>query len=262
MSSSVYENDRMVSDYLLFHYAGPSELLPWPDGPAAALDFPKRCAEMLVSALPYPSQCRGLDMGCAVGGATFALSRDLSEVTGVDYSSKFVDAANAMRVAGFLQVSVQEEGDRYTPIMVHLPEGSRPEQCLFRTGDACAPNLAFAPWDAVLAANLVCRLYNPAAFLAALPNLVRPGGVALLTTPCTWLEEFTPRERWLSQPGQTTLEGLHAHLDASFVLEKTADLPFLIREHARKYQWSIAQASLWRRNEHPAYTKSQLRPPA
>jgi hypothetical protein len=25
------------------------------------------------------------------------------------------------------------------------------------------------------------------------------------------------------------------------------DLPFLIREHARKFQWSVAQASLWKK---------------
>jgi hypothetical protein len=30
-------------------------------------------------------------------------------------------------------------------------------------------------------------------------------------------------------------------------LESIRDLPFLLREHARKYQWSVAQASLWRR---------------
>jgi hypothetical protein len=27
----------------------------------------------------------------------------------------------------------------------------------------------------------------------------------------------------------------------------TKDLPFLIREHARKFQWSVAQATLWER---------------
>ena len=30
-------------------------------------------------------------------------------------------------------------------------------------------------------------------------------------------------------------------------LRQTLDLPFLIREHRRKYQWSVAEASLWQR---------------
>jgi hypothetical protein len=32
-----------------------------------------------------------------------------------------------------------------------------------------------------------------------------------------------------------------------FNLVTTKDLPFLIREHARKFQWSVAQASIWQR---------------
>jgi hypothetical protein len=45
----------------------------------------------------------------------------------------------------------------------------------------------------------------------------------------------------------TTLEGLTETLGADFVLTGTKELPFLMREHARKYQLSVAEASLWRR---------------
>jgi hypothetical protein len=30
-------------------------------------------------------------------------------------------------------------------------------------------------------------------------------------------------------------------------LKLVKDLPFLIREHARKFQWSVALATVWRR---------------
>jgi len=43
----------------------------------------------------------------------------------------------------------------------------------------------------------------------------------------------------------STLDGLRAALDPHFELISARDLPFLIREHARKYQWSIAQATVW-----------------
>ena len=36
-----------------------------------------------------------------------------------------------------------------------------------------------------------------------------------------------------------------SELHFDFIAAK--DLPFLIREHARKYQWSVAQATIWRR---------------
>ena len=77
-----------------------------------------------------------------------------------------------------------------------------------------------------------------------LPSLVRPGGQLLLTTPCTWLEEFTPRGNW---PQGSTREWLTSLLEPHFDLAKAYDMPFLIREHARKYQWSVALGMRWRR---------------
>jgi hypothetical protein len=40
---------------------------------------------------------------------------------------------------------------------------------------------------------------------------------------------------------------LHSHLSPHFVLELRLDMPFLIREHARKFQWSVALGTRWRR---------------
>ena len=44
-----------------------------------------------------------------------------------------------------------------------------------------------------------------------------------------------------------TLASLKELLAPKFLFRGTKDLPFLIREHARKFQWSVSQASLWRR---------------
>jgi hypothetical protein len=79
---------------------------------------------------------------------------------------------------------------------------------------------------------------------------VRFGGQLIVTTPCTWLEEYTAPSHWLGgfegegRPVRT-LDTLHALLDSHFTLVRTLDLPFLIREHARKFQWSVAQATVW-----------------
>ncbi len=80
-----------------------------------------------------------------------------------------------------------------------------------------------------------------------MPELVRPGGWLVLTSPYTWLEEYTPRAQWLDGGGRGTLAALREILEPSFRLRETFDLPFLIREHRRKYQWSVAEASLWQR---------------
>ena len=252
MGAPDYESHRVASDYLLFHYGSAADQLPWPDGPVDALEFPARCAALVLRHASPGLRARARHLGCATGRATFELARGFDSVTGVDFSKTLIDSANAMRVAGRLQVTRVDEGDVLTPVFVHVPADIDRGRVSFRRGDACSPDASGAPYDAVLMANLICRVADPAACLATLPDRVRPGGVLVITTPCSWMEEFTPREKWIggiTVDGRpvSTLDGLRARLSADFDLVETTDLPFLIREHARKHQWSMAQASVWRR---------------
>ena len=41
--SEFYESDRAVNEYLLFHYGAENEVMPYADGPRAALNYPVRC---------------------------------------------------------------------------------------------------------------------------------------------------------------------------------------------------------------------------
>lgn len=78
-----------------------------------------------------------------------------------------------------------------------LPECTDVGRVRFKCADACNLPRDLAPVDAILAANLLCRLPDPVAFLDRLPALLRPGGVVVLTTPWSWLEAWTKRPRWL-----------------------------------------------------------------
>ena len=42
-SGSVYETDKAVAEYLMFHFGAPADILPYAAGPHAALDFASRC---------------------------------------------------------------------------------------------------------------------------------------------------------------------------------------------------------------------------
>ena len=96
------------------------------------------------------------------------------------------------------------------------------------------------------------RLREAQHCLARLAALVITGGQQHHHVPYTWLEEFTPRANWLGgfeRDGRRvkTRDGLQAALADDFQLIAARDLPFLIREHARKFQWSVAEATVWRR---------------
>ncbi len=248
-----YETEKLLREYLLFHYGQPEETLGemFAGVDTVVLDYPARCVRELLdpSLLPTASNARALDLGCAVGRASFELARYCGSVVGIDFSERFIAAAHRLREDGVLEYDRTDEGSRVTKLRAVVPPEIDRRGLHFETGDATALRDSLGNFDIVLAANLLCRLRTPRQLLDRLPSLVKPGGQLILTTPCTWLEEFTPEKEWIGATAAngSTLDGLHHHLDAHFELRATKDLPFLIREHARKCQLSVALGTAWRR---------------
>jgi putative 4-mercaptohistidine N1-methyltranferase len=245
-----YESERALSEYLLFHYGSRAQVLPWASGPADALEYPARCVSECLDVELLPDQARALDLGCAVGRASFELARHCPEVIGIDASQRFIEAARQLQKHGSLCYNYVEEGLVTTAATATVPAEIDRERVQFHQGDALAlpPNLG--TFDAMLLANLLDRLPDPLACLQTLPNLLRKGGQLILTTPCTWTEDYTPRSHWLGgividgRPMRTA-ETLARLLMPQLTLVRTLDLPFLLREHARKFQWSVALATVW-----------------
>ena len=247
-----YETDKLLREYLLFHYGKPEEVMPWPNGPRDGLDYPRRCVTECLDVAALPANARALDVGCAVGRSSFELARSCEQVVGVDYSARFIEAARRLAESGSLAYSSAEEGMIERPLVAEVPPDIARDRVEFLHGDAQDLPAELGSFDVVLAANLIDRLEKPRHFLAQLTRLLNPGGQLILTSPYTWLPEYTPADEWVGGfmrggKGHQTLDGLHSALDPHFEFQGTKDLPFLIREHARKYQWSVAQASLWRR---------------
>ena len=249
MAGGGYETTKALSEYLLFHYGKPGEVLPWDFGPGDALDYPARCVSECVSVDRLPADARALDLGCAVGRSTFELARHCTEATGIDLSERFIDAASQLQRDGRLDYSFAVEGELGQAAVAEVPDGIDRARVRFEQGDATFLRDGLGLFDVVLMANLLDRLPCPAKCLEQLPGLVAADGQLVIATPCTWLEEYTPKANWLggSQAlGQArTLDTLREILAPDFTLDAEWDLPFLIREHARKYQWSVAQATRW-----------------
>ena len=122
-----------------------------------------------------------LDVGCAVGGASFELTRHFRDVVGVDLSASFIAAAKVLKERGRLTYKSLAEGETYVTKEARVNPKIDRTRVEFREGDACAlpPSLLggggdfadaenfqnFGRHDAVLAANLLCRLPDPEAFL-------------------------------------------------------------------------------------------------
>lgn len=242
---NIYESSRLLDEYLLFHYGSLDEALSdngisYPLSMKEAWGFPSRTARGFSNG----KVDRGLDLGCSVGAATFAMAEHCREVIGIDYSHSFIAAAERLRNGQQIPYHRVDEGHVATLLHASLKLDFEIKNIIFEQGDAHHLREDLGTFDRVHAANLLCRLSNPNLLLERFPSLVRDGGELLIATPCTWLENFTPSIHW---PSGSTLDWLKSHLERSFDLARTWDEPFLIRETARKFQWSTSQVSLWRR---------------
>ena len=244
-SSNIYETPRLLEEYLLFHYAKEQEIFPvdgpvYPAGMREALGFCQRT----VGHFSKTPVVRGLDLGCAVGASTFAMAQHCEQVIGIDYSQAFIDAAHALQQGEILSYRRHEEAHVFTDLSARVDDLMVLARCVFEQGDAMNLRDDLGVFDRVHAANLLCRLPRPQDLLERLPDLVRVGGELVIATPCTWLEEFTPPTAW---PEADTFSWLKGHLLPSFDLTWQGHEPFLIRETARKFQWSSALVTVWRR---------------
>lgn len=265
--NNVYETQQLVNQYLGMHFAlksgeaeGVAAILPHDNAPTQALRFPQRCAELLRALKPQHTNGRALDVGCAVGGTAFELATTFDEVVAIDFSQAFIDSAKRMQSGQKVRFGLATEGELVTELVAvhesHITDQTR-ARVVFQHGNACAlapQTLGGAKFDAIVVANLICRVPEPLACLDGLSACTNSGGVVLLCTPFSWLEEHTPRSNWLGGYTNAAGEAVYSKDRLRMEMEKRGftkiheeQMPALIREHQRKYQYIVSEATGWRR---------------
>jgi putative 4-mercaptohistidine N1-methyltranferase len=247
-----YETDAQVNEYLVFHYASLEQTLPWDFGPRQAWGFHARLAAC-IDAGRLPENSRALDLGCAVGRTSFELSRICESVLGIDFSHAFIDRAGHILQSGEIPLVLKREGQLGDAVVNRLPDGVRPERVSFLQGDAEALPESIGRFDAITFANVLDRLPHPRRALEKLADITNPGAQVVICSPFTWWDEFTVPEERLGgfvRNGEevTSHDSIASVLEPDFTLKMTCDLPFLIREHERKYHFSVAQTGIWIRS--------------
>jgi len=242
---SHYETDKLLSEYAEFHYGDTYFDVP---------NFSKALSEIAIDAMQGRATRKALDLGCAAGRATFELAKQFDHVTGIDFSARFIGLGVQMVQQGLLRYTLTDEGDLVIPKERKLADLGLENVCNkveFFQGDACNLKSHFTGYDLILAANLIDRLYHPGKFLEHIHERVNIGGLLMIASPYTWLEEHTPRDQWIGgfkRAGEnvTTLDGLKAILGKHFRLVKDPhQVPFVIRETRRKFQHTLSEVTLW-----------------
>jgi 5-histidylcysteine sulfoxide synthase/putative 4-mercaptohistidine N1-methyltranferase len=242
-----YESDKLLSEYAEFHFG---------DSWYGVENFPKALANIALKAMKGKASGRALDLGCACGRASFELARHFDAVDGIDFSANFIRLGAKMAQQGAVRYARVEEGDLvsyHTRTLESLGLATNAERVSFYQGDACNLKPQFTGYDLVLAANLIDRLYQPSRFLEDMAQRVNDGGLLIIASPYTWLEEHTPKEEWIGgfkKDGEsyTTLDGLKDHLSKHFkLLGEPQKVPFVIRETQHKFQHTLSELTIWER---------------
>jgi 5-histidylcysteine sulfoxide synthase/putative 4-mercaptohistidine N1-methyltranferase len=247
MPGAMYETDSAVSQYCEAHYGKSYFDVP---------NFPAQCAAACFQYTQGRPRRKALDLGCAVGRAAFELAKEFDLVTGIDFSARFVRVALQLKEKGNAYFELVEEGDVVSHHEARLSETGLhhlADRVEFFQGDATNLKPQFTGYDLVLAANLIDRLCDTQRFLETIHERLNLGGILVITSPYTWLEEFTKKENWLGgfrKGGEPymTLDALRDLLGPHFVLLGPAkDVEFIIRETRRKFQHTVAELTAWER---------------
>lgn len=245
--ASHYETDKLISEYAEFHYG---------DSYFGVANFTKSLADIAINTMKDKPARKALDLGCASGRATFELARHFEHVTGIDFSVRLIESGLQMAEKGELLYTLVDEGQLVsykTRTLASLGLANLKGKVEFVQGDACNLKPMMTNYDLILAANLIDRLYSPQKFLAHVHERLNIGGILLIASPYTWLEEHTKQEEWIggfkkNAENFTTLDGLKEQLSPYFrLIAAPVDVPFVIRETKRKFQHSLSEVTLWER---------------
>lgn len=245
LNDNVYETDESIAQYCEFHYGEEN---------FGVKNFCVNSVELLKPFLENINTNKALDLGCSVGRSTFELAQHFDDVTGIDFSANFINVGVKLKKYDSLTFRVKKEGDISEEKSVSLKDfnlDNIKDKVSFMQGDACNLKDIYSGYDLVFCSNLIDRLYYPQKFLDDVPNRVNDGGLLVLLSPYTWLEEYTPKENWLGgyikdNKEVSTLETLKTELNG-YELVDTIDVPFVIKETNRKFQHTLSQMSIWKK---------------
>jgi 5-histidylcysteine sulfoxide synthase/putative 4-mercaptohistidine N1-methyltranferase len=246
-----YESDTQVSQYSEFHYG---------DEYYGVANFAKASAEFCITKMRQVGKggnAKALDLGCAVGRSTFELATFFDSVEGVDFSARFIKTAFDMQERGEIRYNLIEEGELTSfksRKLSSLGLADVANKVSFAQGDACNLKEHFTGYDLIFMGNLIDRVYSPRKVINDMALRLNPGGLLVVASPFTWLEEYTERKEWLGgykdENGETlsSTQALEQTLGDTFVrVGEPESIPFVIRETKRKFQHTLSEFNVFQK---------------
>lgn len=149
-----------------------------------------------------PPSAPTLDIGCSVGGTTFALAHRLGTLTlGIDLNFAMLRVASRALREGRIRYARRSVGlvHERRELTIDLPAR---ELVDFWCCDAAALPFADATFATASALNIIDCVPAPRALITECARVLQQGGSAFFSTPYDWTPTATPVEQWLGGHSQ------------------------------------------------------------
>jgi SAM-dependent methyltransferase/uncharacterized protein YbaR (Trm112 family) len=161
-------------------------------------------AHLLASALELADKPAGtwIDLGCAVGRATYELARYTGQLAvGADLSFGMLRVAERARTTGCATFPLRRVGLVYDRRDISIPEVHGVEMSFW----CCdVDNLPFpdATFDGAVSLNVLDCVASPVQHLVEMGRVLPSGARAVVCSPYDWSPAATPLEQWLGGHSQ------------------------------------------------------------
>jgi len=197
---------------------------------------------------------RVLDLGCSVGRSSFELAQYFSNVDGIDFSARFLQHGVKLQQTGLLRFVQPTEGELLDYHEVNIDTlgfESIKNNIHFSQGDACNLKAIHQGYEAVVAINLLEKLYEPAKFLRQIHHRLNAGGLLIIVSDYHWTIDCTPKDKWISGikiNGENVvgLAGLKLHLHNKFYLVCCQSIEKSVQLDQRRALLSNNEMTIWR----------------
>ncbi|MCS6915069.1 MAG: methyltransferase domain-containing protein [Myxococcales bacterium] len=226
-----------LSIYLDAHWGDRAQPPPVPPGfPVSPFGFAAP-AERLAERASVPVE-RAVDLGCSVGRGVAELARGARICVGVDLHLGALRRARRLLSGERLAYGRRTIGRHYRTAIAVAGDLAMP--ATFICADVLDPPLVPGSFDRVAALGVLDSVRAPVQLLSVLDGLCRPGGEVLLGSPYAWQSGIVEEQGRLgdADPAADLRRRLESGdgLEASYIIEEEADLPWWLRRDDRSAQ--------------------------
>ncbi len=181
-----------------------------------------------------------LDIGCATGRGTFEWTQKTNDlVLGIDLNFSFLRTANKALTQGFISYPKRRCGLVYDYHKIDLGGFSETSKADFWACDAL--NLPFCDnqFDLATSYNIIDTTQSPFDCIQQMHRVLKPDGLAILTTPYDWTGHVTPVTSWIGGHSQRCTSGGDPEKRLRELLCQQQDYQFTILEEGTGQPWTL-----------------------